>query len=631
MQDNNKAADDGMMPQTQEAIEAAGRSSVQTPKNDADNQSERLNQSHDYSNNHNQQENQLSYDVATQLAKQLNADTERRLHPKSWLFILFDNLTTLIVFFVMFMFNIISDDDMSYLFDMPLMLPIFLLIVSLSLLAPMIRLLTFRFQIVANEMRIRWGMLNKQQRHIPLHKVHNVAISQNLLHRFFNVAVVTLESAGSGQESEVTLKVLSYADALLLEQALTEQRLQPQSQPQSQLDHVDMHTHMAESSKLAMQTQSSQGQVLPKQVLQGSLNQTTESNQHKYKTLLTLPDKELFKYGLISNTGIALGGVFTIITSPDRLFMWIIGKLGVTIPEDADIGGLAYINQYFFGQQSPLMQGIMWCFVLLSTLVSIIVVGKVISVVTAFINLYNFQLMDNGKQVSIEKGLFTRKKSRVPVDKIQVWRVEESILHRLFKRQSLKLDTAILAGNQGQANNMQRGISELIPLTTADHMQQLLTYWQQPDISDYDYCPVHPKAWRRLFFRWFFWVALVLPIAVLLLPSFILLWFMLAVLVLVMGGMISKRRANNMGVVITETHLIWRDGWLNRTFCITELTHAHAIAITHSPFDRRYDMATLIIDTVGGTMRQARLTMRYLEEDVARTITEDVRMACYNL
>lgn len=613
MQDNNKAA----------------------PQNDADNQ--RLNQSHDYSNNNNnnnnQQENQLSYDVATQLAKQLNADTERRLHPKSWLFILFDNLTTLVVFFVMFMFNVMSDDDMSYLFDRPLMLPIFLLIVSLSLV-PMMRLFTFRFQIVANEMRIRWGMLNKQQRHIPLQKVHNVAISQNLLHRFFNVAVVTLESAGSGQESEVTLKVLSYADALLLEQALTEQRLQPQSQPQSQPDHVDMHTHMAESSKLAMQAQASQDQalqeqVLQKQILQGSLNQTTESNQHKYKTLLTLPDKELFKYGLISNTGIALGGVFTIIMSPDRLFMWIIGKLGITIPEDADIGGLAYINQYFFGQQSPLMQGIMWCFVLLSTLVSIIVVGKVISVVSAFINLYNFKLMDNGKQVSIEKGLFTRKKSRVPVDKIQVWRVEESILHRLFKRQSLKLDTAILAGNQGQANNMQRGISELIPLTTADHMQQLLTYWQQPDISDYDYCPVHPKAWRRLFFRWFFWVALVLPIAVLLLPNFTLLWFMLAAIVLVMGGVISKRRADNMGVVITETHLIWRDGWLNRTFCITELAHAHAIAITHSPFDRRYDMATLIIDTVGGIMLQARLTMHYLEEDVARIITEDVRMACH--
>ena len=75
----------------------------------------------------------------------------------------------------------------------------------------------YRFRVEADGLVIRSGVLQKSLRHIPFHRVHNVALHQSLLHRLAGVAEVRLESAG-GMKPEAEMRVLSLADAHALEE-----------------------------------------------------------------------------------------------------------------------------------------------------------------------------------------------------------------------------------------------------------------------------------------------------------------------------------------------------------------------------------------------------------------------------
>lgn len=519
--------------------------------------------------------------VADQLAKQLGAESDRRLHPSSWLFIVLDNLLRFALPLVVFLF---FNPDVN---DSPVTKAVVLVLAIVAAFLPIAHFLSYRFALVAGEFRIYWGIINKQQRHIPLKKIHNVAIKQTLLHRLLNVAEVRLESAGSGQESEALLRVLSLADALLIEQAVNTGIMTP---------------------KVSLPT--------PKQMPIPSKQQ-----------LMTLNDNEIIRYGLISNAGIVLGSFLTVIISPERIVAWLVSMGVFDVPAElVASGGLIEMANALFASNQLWLKLLSWFAISLAFLLSVVIMGKIYSVVTAYIQYYDFKLSDNGKAISIEKGLLTRQKSHVPIDKIQVWRVEETLLHRCFKRQTLLLDTAILANGKNQTD--ERGINELVPIATPAQMVMLLNHWQQPQVQQLVFQPVHSKAWRRLFFRWFMLWMLVFIVLVVFMQPWWQVWLALFALAVVFAGVASKQRASFMGVALTHTHLVWRDGWLKKVWYVAQIEHVHAIALIHNPFDRRYGMATLITDTVGGTLFKARLTLPFLPQQLAEQIAQTVMQTC---
>src|SRR5690606_17864244 len=76
---------------------------------------------------------------------------------------------------------------------------------------------TYRFRVDGDELIVRSDLLHRNVRNIPLHRIQNVALKRNLLHRALGVAEVRLESAAGGATAEAQMRVLSLADAAALE------------------------------------------------------------------------------------------------------------------------------------------------------------------------------------------------------------------------------------------------------------------------------------------------------------------------------------------------------------------------------------------------------------------------------
>ncbi|MEO1086390.1 MAG: PH domain-containing protein, partial [Acidobacteriota bacterium] len=85
---------------------------------------------------------------------------------------------------------------------------LFVLVVP-AVLAALVRLWTFNYTLEGDELQIRQGFLTRTERNIPLQRIQNLDLVENLLHRYFGVAEVRLETA-SGGKPEAVIKVLTH-------------------------------------------------------------------------------------------------------------------------------------------------------------------------------------------------------------------------------------------------------------------------------------------------------------------------------------------------------------------------------------------------------------------------------------
>ena len=72
----------------------------------------------------------------------------------------------------------------------------------------------FTYQVTAREIRIRSGLLNRNNRSIPFDRIQDVSLEQKLISRLLGLATVALET-GSGGGEDGQLDALSRADAEL--------------------------------------------------------------------------------------------------------------------------------------------------------------------------------------------------------------------------------------------------------------------------------------------------------------------------------------------------------------------------------------------------------------------------------
>src|SRR5688500_8952152 len=74
-------------------------------------------------------------------------------------------------------------------------------------LAALARYFSFRLRYDDTELVIRSGILFRNERHVPYHRIQNLEAVQNLFHRALRVMEVRIET-GAGKEPEATISVL---------------------------------------------------------------------------------------------------------------------------------------------------------------------------------------------------------------------------------------------------------------------------------------------------------------------------------------------------------------------------------------------------------------------------------------
>lgn len=436
----------------------------------------------------------------------------------------------------------------------------FILVAALALaLYSFVYSFGFRYRIDADELLVREGIFDRTERHIPFARIQNIARRSNLLHRLFAVTELRLESGG-GIKPEAVMKVLRVRDADALVAILRS-------------------GHAATSSAVT-----------------GSAGEA--------QTLLTLPPAELIRLGLISNRGmVVVAGAFAAVAQfePSNLgqawrlpFNWVEDAFGVVVAQH-------------FGTLTMIV-------VVAILLLALFAVLRLLSIVLAVLMHFGFRLEREGDRLGAGGGLLTHAHGSARVDRLQMLRIDESLLHRFFRRMNLRTD---VAGGVREYNDASGKLHWLAPIGTPAQIDALLAnILGAPALADLPWRPLHPRAAHRRA-RW--------PITFALLGAAILIfWFgavgLLPLLAVPWFALSARGWARFSRYAMDDRFLAWREGWWSRTYALIELDKVQAVEFQQSPFDRRRGMAGIAIDSMAADALGRGIHIPYLPVAEARAL-----------
>lgn len=492
------------------------------------------------------------------------AQAEQRLHPMSWLFVLLAQLKQFIVPLIVLF--VFGRRDDSGLWP--------LIGVGALAAGSLWQYFTYRYGVGEDALVVRSGVLERSLRVIPFARIHNVAVEQSVLHRMFGVAEVRLESAG-GNKPEATMRVLTLQDALALETLVRRRGRVAAAVASTGADPASASTA-------------------------GAAADTS-------RTLLRLDGMDLLRLGIVSNRGMILVGAALAAFSQTGTRAW---------PKLADqVRGL-------WGSWSGEHHWQMWQFVAggVAMLAAVLFLLRLLSLLLAVLQYHGFVLQQDGPRLTVERGLLARWRTSASQRRIQAWTLSEGVLHRLLKQRTLEVDTAASV-QQGKSRALHE-LAPIAPLATCDGLiAQLLpqAHWRE-----LDWRSLPMRGWWRRMLPGVPWVLLITALLWLRFEA----WGLLALAWLPWVALRSHAEARRSGWVLGDELVAVREGWWQRTWRFAEIDKLQALQLTRSPLDRRFDTATLWLDTAGAGARSPHLRIRYLPhadaEALYRTLSAEL-------
>lgn len=500
-------------------------------------------------------------------------DAFRRQHPLSWIFEAFTVLKSAVLPMIVFL-----------VFSQGLAIGwLALLLVVPATVLGIARHLALSYSIGRGELIVRDGILSRSERRVRFSRIHNVDEVQGLLHRLVGAVLVKVETA-SGGKPEATLHLAPAAAAEL---------------------------------RAGVFAKRDEG----------------EAESEEGEALVRVPLADLVRLGLIQNRGfVVVAAILGLFFQFDFGFGDLDDRLEELLPTVFEGGAEQLVPGALEGGVQQLAAG--WLRVVAggaAVLIGAWLLLSTLSIALAIVRFYGFTLVRRGDDLVARYGLLNRFQVTVPRRRIQRLRVEESALHRLFRRLGVRLDTAggqsgaqpdSPFGNDGEGPA--RGTQWLAPVTRGERLRSLIAAAFPKAALEPLAEPVGTGGWRpfprRAVYRLFRKSSLVVLLPTLglysLTPWSLLLPLLLPLLFLVCRKVIASRFWRT-----TDDALWWRSGWPGRQLTVLPFDKIQLVEIIQSPFDRRARMARLSIDTAGsGVRRGAYIT--YLEDGDATALAE---------
>ncbi len=446
---------------------------------------------------------------------------------------------------------------------------VLLVFLAVTLIQAVARYFTFSYRIEGGELVTRQGIVERTERKIPLSRVQDLRIEQGLLQRLLGVVEVHVETAG-GQGAEASLSVLSKSEAENLRRA-----------------------------------------VFPAGVVSAPSAATTAAlpAPPSGTVIRHLSLRDLVLAGLTSNRATS---AFVVIFA---LWQLVDDVLPQAVYERFVRGISQSIEHYLLqgGQQAG------WTPVLVLAL-GALVVGTIISVIGSIILFHDFKLVQKGEDLQRSYGLLTRRNSSLPRRRIQVLKIEESWLRRLFGLATLRADTA---GSRTSNEEARDGRDVLLPVIPSRDVEELLPVFfkDSPPSGQTDWQRVSPRAIRRGTVRGTLLCLLATLILWVLNRNPHALWLLTLIPLIYWGNVLSYR---HLGYSLGETLFRARRGWLGRSTHIVPMRNIQVLVITETPFDRRHGLATLTVDTAGQTHTGGGPKIRNLPRTEAERLARDL-------
>ncbi len=442
-------------------------------------------------------------------------------------------------------------------------------------LASIARYLSFRIRYDEHELVIRSGLIFRNERHVPFSRIQHVDAVQNPVHRLLHVVEVRLETGG-GKEEEARLSVL----------------------PIAALDELRRRALAGRS--IAVPAASESGAAVPERAGEGI-------------TLLHLNVRELLLCGILENKGMVLvaagfGAAWETGIAP-RLWNLFFETTMVNRGFFRD-----FIAPFVEGGPFPIARLAIAGVVLVSLLLAV----RIISMLWAFVRLYDFRLTRIGEDLRTEYGLFTRVTATVPLRRVQAITIRFGPLHRFLKRATVQVATAGGAGRgQQSAGNVREWLAPLIRRQALPHLLQHVV--PGFDLDAVTWQPVHPRAFARAIKP-----MLIFTAGATLLAAVVMGWGAIGVLtVLLLWSIVTTRQhVTRLGWAEDDVAVVMKSGWIWQQITLARVNKIQAVAMHQSPFDRRAAMARVRVDTAGAGEFAHRVDIPFLDDQIARGLLE---------
>ena len=453
----------------------------------------------------------------------------------------------------------------------------------LSIVAATIRYLTLRYSIQNGELTVKSGLIFRRLRKVPTSRIQNIDLVQNVLHRLFGVAEVRVETA-SGTEPEATLRVLSLAQ-------------------------VENLRSKVRTAALANQTEQIKTDV-------GDATLSESSTQTKIKEILRIPLYWLFKAGLASNRGMVMVGF--------ALGLWY-QNLGT---EGRDFRNVRDQLEGMSDLLPDVGQGwFMWLAVVAAAIVVLLLI-RLLGIGWFILRFFGYRLTQQGKDFKISCGLFTKVSATVPVRRIQFISIHRSLLMRWFGLASIRIETAGGAGKNTESATTSVSKRWFIPVVLESKTAELMSiirpelHWAE---ESFDWKPLAPRAATRFVRLSIVKTAVLMAVGFAisqpygwvpgLLLSPLLVWY-------------SIKRSRSTKYARIGDGVIFRSGVFTRKTSITFFEKVQGASISQSPFDRRWGMRTLTVDTAAAGPANHVISVRFLEAAFAEKEYREILRLC---
>jgi putative membrane protein len=377
----------------------------------------------------------------------------------------------------------------------------------------------FDYELTAETVDIRSGVLSRREREIPYRRIQNVDVAQNAVQRLLGIAEVRLETAG-GNETEASLQYVSRGTADWLQEELSDR----------------------------------------KRVTGADTEQPSAGEE-----LFRMGPRELVVLGAVS----------------------------------ADLRLLAIVGVLASGVAPALVQalppGIEFLLMLGPGIAVLALLGFwVVSGVRALFRYYDFRLTRHGDELRYERGLLQRYNGTIPLDKVQSVSIRANPLARQLGYATLVIETA------GYAASSDATVQSAVPIGERERVVELATSVAPVEALDVERPP--RRARTRYAIRYALVVVALTGLAwgvdavTATLPQ----WY--AVLALLFAVPPAAHLTwRHRGYCEGEDFVVTRAGFWQRRTAIVPYDRVQTVVSTQTVFQRRRNLASVIVDTAGGS------------------------------
>jgi len=481
-------------------------------------------------------------------------------------------------------------------------------ILCIGILIAVIRYVTFRYRVCDGELVIDQGIFGRLHRTIPLQRIQNIDLSQNLFHRLFKVGEVRVET-GSGKEPEAVMRVLAIAEYARLKSELTSQRKSesPATEPQIANAPTD------ESEIAVAQLNTSEDQLAA--TLPDSLN---------HPLVLALSPKLVALAGLLSNRGEVIAGLAI-------GFLWQMRFGESFIPGvrfGRNDGGGVRDTAQSIAEDSSFFRGMIdnvrehfgsWGLFLLVAVGAMFLFGilRVFSAIWYILKFYGYRLEAVDRTLHLSCGLFTKVSATIPLGRVQFISVHRSWLARRFGLASIRIETAGGGGKQSENAASTIGRRWFVPVLRYEDVPRVLVAIDpriEFEHASIVWQPISKDAGKRMMRGWLFAALAVICSGLFLSP----LWgWIPGVLVGLFGPIYVEKKKKSRRYSRTDWGIIYRSGTFVQKCSMTFFEKIQTAKMNQSPFDRRWKMGSLVVDTASAGPANHLIKVELLDAEFA--------------